>query len=194
MAAAPTSRSAIRRSTSDTWRFAEDIRPPDAFALQFGPVEPGPVEVVPIPRAIAGLELVGGALEALAGGDAERLLPICAPDVHVRTPALEHTSRAAVSEALAELPRAFSGIVVSVESLIVSDRMMAAEWRIRARHSADLAVDWALIEATGQAVTLEGALTAHLCENVDDGTRPLVFDDIHLHYDTTSLLVQLALA
>ena len=79
------------------------------------------------------------------------------------------------------------------KSLIVSDTSIAAEWRVQARHSADLTVGWALIEATGQSVSLEGALTGHLVANAEGGTRPYVFDDLHLHYDTTSLLVQLAL-
>jgi hypothetical protein len=144
--------------------------------------------------AAQALELIGDALEGLAGADADRMHHVCAGDVHVRTPAFEHTTRVGLSNALTQLPHAFSDIVVSVESLIVSDRTMAAEWRLQARHSADIAVDWALIEATGQAVTLDGALTGHLVENVEGGSRPFVFDDLHLHYDTTSLLVQLSLA
>lgn len=143
--------------------------------------------------AAQALELVGAAVAGLAGSDVAQLNNICADDVHVRTPTFEQTTRAGLSGALAELPRAFTDILVSVESLIVSDTSIAAEWRVQARHSADLTVGWALIEATGQSVSLEGALTGHLVANAEGGTRPYVFDDLHLHYDTTSLLVQLAL-
>jgi hypothetical protein len=120
----------------------------------------------------AALELVGTAIEGLAGGDIAHLRTTCSPDVHTRTPALETDSLEELELLVGDLPRAFTEIEVLVESLIVSDLSVAAEWRVHARHTGAIEVDWAVIEATGQSIA---------------------FDHLHLYYDTTDLLVQLTL-
>ena len=139
------------------------------------------------------LELVGTAIEALAGGEIARLRTSCSPDAHVRTPALETGSLEELERLVDDLPRAFTEIDVLLESLIVSDLSVAAEWCIHARHTGAVEVDWAVIEATGQPIVLEGSLIGHLTSAVGDGAPRYVFDDLHLFYDTTNLLVQLAL-
>jgi hypothetical protein len=49
-----------------------------------------------------------------------------------RLAAYEHPSRTGLVYGSAVPARAFSDIAVSIESLIVSDTMMAAEWRLLA--------------------------------------------------------------
>lgn len=143
--------------------------------------------------AEAALELVGTAIEALAGGEIARLHTTCSPDAHVRTPALETGSFEELERLVDDLPRAFTDIEVLVVSLIVSDLSVAAEWCIDATHTGAIEVDWAEIEATGQSIVLEGSPIGHVTSALDDGAARYVFDDLHLFYDTTDLLVQLAL-
>ena len=139
------------------------------------------------------LELVGTAIEVLSGVDIARLHTTFSTDSHTRTPALETGSREEMGRLIDDLPPAFTEIEVLVESLLVSDLSVAAEWRIHARHTGAVEVDWAVIEATGQPIVLEGSLIGHLTSAVGDGAPRYVFDDLHLFYDTTNLLVQLAL-
>jgi hypothetical protein len=142
------------------------------------------------------LELVGTAIEVLAGVDTARLHTTFSADAHTRTPALETGSLEELEEMerlIDDVPAAFTEIEVSVESLIVSDLSVAAEWRIHARHTGAVEVDWAVIEATGQPIVIEGSLIGHLTSAVGEGAPRYVFDDLHLFYDTTNLLVQLTL-
>ena len=139
------------------------------------------------------LELVGTAIEVLSGADIARLHTTFSPDSHTRTPALETGSSEDLERLIEDLPPAFTEIEVLVESLIVSDLSVAAEWRIYARHTGAVEVDWAVIEATGQPIVLEGSLIGHLTSAVAGSAPRYVFDDLHLFYDTTSLLVQLTL-
>jgi hypothetical protein len=90
---------------------------------------------------------------------------------------------------------AFTDTEVDVETLLVVDLLVAAEWRLHATHTGPLTVDWAVIEATGQQVARVGALVARVAvdETAGSSGSTIVFDDVHLHYDTTNLLVQLAL-
>lgn len=143
--------------------------------------------------AEAALELVGTAIEALSGGDVGALRATFSPDAHTRTPALETDSLEELERLVDDLPRAFTEIEVLVESLIVSDLSLAAEWRVYARHTGAIEVDWAVIEATGQSIVLDGSLIGHLTSDVGDAAGDYAFDHLHLYYDTTNLLVQLTL-
>jgi hypothetical protein len=91
--------------------------------------------------AASALELAGTTIEALAAGDADALRAACAATVHTRTPALDTNSLAElVVESTLEAPSAFSGIDVAINSLILSDLNMSAEWSLRATHTGTLQV------------------------------------------------------
>lgn len=139
------------------------------------------------------LELTGALLEGFAAGDTALLRTICAESIHARTPMTETTDLDGLTESVRIDQPAFADIEIDIETLALVDLLIAAEWRLHATHTGPLTVDWAEVEATGQRITLVGALVAHLV--VDDAAKgaTIAFDDVHLHYDTTHLLVQLAL-
>ena len=144
--------------------------------------------------ATAALELAGTTIEAAAFGDADGLRGVCAQTIHARTPNLDANSLTEfVTRSTHEGPPAFSSIDVMINSLIVAELNMSAERRISATHTGTLQVGWAAIEATGRSIVLDGVLVGHLTAEAADDIDEFVFDDLHLYYDTTTLLTQLAL-
>lgn len=139
------------------------------------------------------LELTGSVIEAFAAGDVATLGETCSPTVHARTPTADTHGFDELAESMSNEANVFADIGVEVESLLVTGSAVAAEWRLRAAHSGPLNVDWAVIEATGQSITVDGVLIGHTTVLDTDGPERFVFEDIHLYFDTTSLLVQLAL-
>jgi len=151
---------------------------------------PSPDSALTVDRA---LELTGTIIEAFAAGDVDDLGDMCSPRVHCRTPTSDTHGFDELAASMRIEARAFTGIDVAVESLVVAGLGVAAEWRLRATHTGPLNVGWAVIEATGQSINVDGVLIGHV-EVVDTaGAERCVFEDVHLYYDTTSLLVQLAL-
>lgn len=151
----------------------------------------GPAVAVAADRA---LELTGSLLEAMAAGDDRVLRSTCSPSVHARTPTSDTTDIAGLVGAVCVGRPAFTDIAVTIETIVVADHSIAAEWRLQATHTGPLPVDWATIEATGQRISLDGALMGHVStDEAAEGSPQVVFDDVHVFYDTTSLLVQLAL-
>ena len=141
------------------------------------------------------LELSGLLLEALANGDSEVLGAICCASVHARTPSSETDDLDGLVAASCVEASAFTAIEVAIQSLVAADGSIAAEWRLYATHTGPLTVSWATIEATGQGVTLDGVLVGQVVvDEAAGGDERTVFDDVHLYYDTTSLLVQLGLS
>jgi len=139
------------------------------------------------------LELTGTLIEGLATGDADLLESICSASIHARTPTADTSDLAALTDSVSIGQPAFTDIEIDIETLLVVDRAIAAEWRLHATHTGPLTVDWAVIEATGQRIVLVGGLIAHLELDETVVGAVTVFDDIHLYFDTTSLLMQLAL-
>ena len=139
------------------------------------------------------LELTGSLIEGLATGDADLLESICSASIHARTPTTDTSGIGALTDSVSIGQPAFTDVEVDLETLLVVDRTIAAEWRLHATHTGPLTVDWAVIEATGQRIVLVGGLVAHLELNETTLGAETVFDDIHLSFDTTSLLMQLAL-
>lgn len=144
------------------------------------------------PPADLALELVGLSIEALATSDAGALRSLCTTGIHVSTPSAETVSVEELISSMRGPADAFTEVEVSVDWLVASRLDVAAEWRVHATHTGPLHVAWAVIEATGQSVALDGTLIGHL--SVEHAGNRLVFDDLHLHYDGTALPVQLGLA
>lgn len=139
------------------------------------------------------LELTGTLLEILATGDTTMLEATCSATVHARTPTSDTTGIDELVESMSTEAPVFTDIDVTIETLIVAGSDVAAEWRLHADHSGQLHVDWAVIEPTHQSITLAGVLIGHVAALEADGPERQVFDDVHVYYDTTSLLVQLGL-
>ena len=139
------------------------------------------------------LALTGLLLEGLATGDSDRLASVCSASVHARTPAADTTDIVGLVDSVRTGKPAFTDVDIDIETLLVVGDMIAAEWRLHATHTGPLTVDWALIEATGQRIVLVGGLVGHVAANETSTGTVGVFDDVHLYYDTTNLLVQLAL-
>jgi hypothetical protein len=139
------------------------------------------------------LELAGAVIEAFAAGAGDRLGELCAPSVHVRTPSSDTSGLAALVDWATD-GEGFSEVDVDVTSLVVAGASLAAEWCVHARHTGPLGVGWAVVEPTGQPVVVEGAMAGHLTLVPRGGIDTVVLDDLHLHYDTTGLLLQLAFA
>jgi len=139
------------------------------------------------------LELAGSVVEALASADVGPLGEILSPAVHVRTPTTDTRGLDRLAASRGTERQAFTEIDVAIDALIVTGFAVSAEWRLRAVHTGPLQVDWAVIEATGQSIVLDGALFGNVAMIEAAGLDRCVFDDVHLYFDTTSLLVQLAL-
>lgn len=138
------------------------------------------------------LELAGSVIEAFAGGNGVGLAQSCSPSVHTRTPTSDTSGLPALREWVTGSD-SFTEVVVDVISLVVADASLAAEWRVHARHTGPLRVGWAVVEPTGQPVVVDGSLLGHLSTTRRGGVDTAVFDDLHLHYDSAALLLQLAL-
>lgn len=139
------------------------------------------------------LELAGSVVEALASVDVELLGEMLSPTVHVRTPTTDTHGFDQLAASSGTEAQAFTEIEVAIDTLIVTGFAVSAEWRLRALHTGPLHVGWAVIEATGQSIVLDGALCGNVAVIDAGGSDRCVFDDVHLHFDTTSLLIQLAL-
>lgn len=138
------------------------------------------------------LESAGSVVMALSVGDVAELGRRCVPDVHVRTPTSDTTGLDELERWMCREGHVFGEIEVTIDWLLVAGLGVAAEWRLCAVHRDPLEIGWATIEATGQSIAIEGALVAHLASKTIESGSPR-FDDLHLHYDTTDVLVQLAL-
>ena len=144
-------------------------------------------------EADCALELTGSFVEALATGDTDTLGATCSATVHARTPTSDTSGIGALSDSMKLEAPAFTDIDVTIESLIVAGSDVGAEWRLHAFHGGQLHVDWAVIEATGQTIALDGVLIGHATLVETDEVERYVFDDVHVYYDTTDLVVQLGL-
>lgn len=161
-------------------------------ALSVSPPDNGSIS------AESALELVGSVLEALAAGRGNALDDLCSSTIHARWPGVGASSLDGLVETANDVPRVLSDIDILIDSLIVSDADLSAEWRLRARHTGGLQAGWVSLEPTGRAVAIDGALIGHVSKaDADevrrhaDEVRVHVFDDLHLYYDTASLLLQL---
>jgi hypothetical protein len=141
--------------------------------------------------AESALELVGSVLEALVAGRADALSDLCSSNIHARLAGVDTSSLDDLLQSVNDVPRSLSDIDILIDSLIVSDAHLSAEWQLRARHTGALQAGWMSLEPTGRAVAIDGALIGHVSKADADAARVHVFDDLHLYYDTASLLLQL---
>lgn len=137
------------------------------------------------------LEVAGAAIEAIASGDIEAIRDLCTDRVHVRTPTSDTTGVDDLVRWSGEQSHPFVDVDVTIEWLVVGGLGIAAEWRLWATQCTVLRIGRAVIDPTGESIVVDGAFFGHVDATSLDGDH-LRLDDIHIHYDTTEVLMQLS--
>ena len=137
------------------------------------------------------LELAGAAIEALASGDVEAIRDLCTDCGHVRTPTTDTPGVDDLARWVGAQAHPFTDLDLTIDWLVVGGLGIAAEWRLRTTHCDALRIGRVVIEPNGASIVVDGAFFGHVDATSLDGER-LRLDDIHIHYDTAEVLMQLS--